>query len=176
MDIQFDKEKLEKAVVEHAANEILSEHEIYEGVQRRVRELVDARVAKELDATVQKAMDEAMRSALEETITPVNTWGEKVGEPTTLKAAIHDRAVKFWQEKVDKEGKRTDSYSGRPRHEFMMQQMMAAEFSSAIKQDIVNVCAALKDAVRDDYHKIINENLNQLFKVKSLGDQGKSKS
>ena len=135
-------------------------------INERIERLVGNTLAKKVDETLTAEVEKLLRTE----VVPVDIWGDKTGEPTTIKAALHKRAAEFWSEKVDGDGKPSTYYSGKPRHEWLFSKIAAEEFSKAIKQDFVNIIGALKDSLRADYAKRADEYLNELIKVKSLGD------
>jgi len=54
-----------------------------------------------------------------------------------------------------------------------MTQACAEDFSVAMKQHVTNVTGALKDGLRNEIAKQMDGMLSELFRVKSLQDQGK---
>ena len=176
MDMKIDQARIEQAIIDRAVDEILGgdgqlDSSIYREVQKRVNEAL----SKTLNAKVERALDTAMTAALDDEVKPVNIWGESVGTPTTLRAALHERAKNFWNEKVDKEGKQTSSYGGKPRWEHIISIMTVKEFENAIKQDIVNIAAAIKDSMRSSFYAEVDAKLNEFFKVRSAEDQKRKK-
>jgi tetrahydromethanopterin S-methyltransferase subunit B len=173
MQVNFDQEKLERAVINAAVDELLG-NDIGPRVSQEVENQVSAAVQKalsiRLDSTIEKTINDIMERALDEEIHPVNTWGEREGKPTTIRGALHDRAKAFWAEKVDKEGKKS-AYGGQPRYEHVIGIIAAKEFESAVKAEIVNIAGAVKDSVRKGMREKVDEHLDALFKVKSIGDQ-----
>lgn len=177
MELKFDQEEIREAVINKCVDEILgyNEDSVSQMVTEELRHRVNGKVSKTLDEKIEALLQDAMTQCLNEEITPVNTWGEKVGEPTTLKAAIHERARDFWTEKVNGEGKSTN-YGGKPRWEHLMGTELREAFSKAISQNITNIAGALKDAVRKDFYGEIDKGLNDLFKVNSKVDQERKKN
>lgn len=55
-----------------------------------------------------------------------------------------------------------------------MTQICAKDFSDEMKGHAVNITGALKDGLRTQLAKHMDEMLNDLFRVKSLQDQGKA--
>jgi hypothetical protein len=170
MKVEFDQAKVEQAIVDQAVSELLNsniEDSIHDEIKRQVTEALN----KNLNSRIEKTLNEIMKQARDTEMCPVNVWGEREGKPTTLRVALHDRAQAFWQEKVNSEGKR-ESYGGKPRYEHALSVITAKEFDSAIKQNIVNIAGAIKDAVRADFYKVVDTQLNDFFKIKSIGDKG----
>ena len=172
MKIDLNKEDLEKAVVERAVDELLADEEtLRERIRIKVEKLVTERVSAALDKTVESALSDALKSALSSEISPVNAWGEPTGESKTLREVLYLRSVDFWNEKVGADGKKSSAYGAKPRHEHMLQEVMAKEFSKAIKQNMVDIAGALKDSIRESFYKKIDIELDGLFKVRSKVEQ-----
>lgn len=54
-----------------------------------------------------------------------------------------------------------------------MTQICAEDFSKQMKDSAVNITGHLKDGLRNQMGKVMDDILSELFKVKSLQDQGK---
>ena len=175
MKVELNQERLEQAIIDQTVNEILGdEQDIYDRIRGEIDRQVTAALAKNLNSGIEKMLNEIMEKALDTEAQPVNIWGEREGKPTTIRAALHDRAQAFWQEIVDSKGEKA-SYGGRPRYEHVLSIITAREFDTAVKQNIINVAGAIKDAVRADFYKAVDTQLNAFFKVTTLDDK-RSKS
>ena len=168
MKVELNVEEIRAAVIEKCVSEIMDGHDgsIASIVREKIRERIDDRVASCMNDKIDALLNDAMRETLNESIIPVNMWGEKVGEPTTIKAAIHERARSFWESKVNSKGVET-IYGGKPRWEHLLGEELRGAFADAIKQDMVNIAGALKDAVRKDFYGAVDKGLNDIFKIKS---------
>jgi hypothetical protein len=174
MDLKIDPEEIRQAVIAKCVDEVMENWDgsIRSMVTESLRSRIDDKVTHQMNTKIDDMLGDAMQQTLEESITPVNTWGEKVGEPTTLKAVIHERARDFWNTKVNKEGS-PSNYGGKPRWEHLLGEELRGAFGDAIKQDMVNIAGALKDAVRKDFYGAVDKGLNDIFKVKSRAEQAK---
>lgn len=175
MDLKIDQERIEQAIIVRAVYEILGGDEqidsrVYSEVERQVKTALE----KTLNAKVDQALNDALHTALEAEIQPVNIFGEREGKPTTIRATLHERAKNFWNETVNSKGEKATS-SDKPRWEYVLSIITAKEFESAIKQDVINVAAAIKDSVRKTFYAEVDAKLNDYFKVKSLEDQTRGK-
>ena len=143
-------------------------------IDARFTEMISARVDAATAGKMDKAVDSALNAEMERLLcheyTPVDLWGEATGEPTTLRTTLHDRAKNFWNTKVDAKGERS-SYGGKPRYEWLFQNTVAAEFRQAFEQNVTNIIGGLKDALKDNAHKQIDEHVNQLIKVATASDK-----
>jgi hypothetical protein len=175
VDLKLDQERLEQAIVDRAVDELLGgEGRIDVRIGDEIKRQVSEVLAKTLHTRIEAALNEVMSRALDTEMQPVSVWGEREGNPTTIRAALHERARNFWNEKVDSKGEKS-TYGGRPRWEHVLSIMATKEFESAIKQDIVNVAAAIKDSVRETFYAEVDAKLNEYFKVKSAEDQKRKK-
>lgn len=177
MDLKIDADEIRTAVIARCVDEIMGnwDESITSMVSKSLREKIDSKVTNLMNDKIDTMLTDAVKSTLDESITPVNTWGEKVGETTTLKAVIHERARDFWNTKVNKDGAPSQYSSSKPRWEHLLGEELRGAFSDAIKKDMVNIAGSLKDAVRSDFYGAIDKGLNDIFKIKSIGDQSQKK-
>lgn len=133
-------------------------------VDRLIRDKVSSLFA---DAKITQRIDEALSSEIErllgEEVHPVDIWGEKTGQPTTIRAAIAERARIFWEVKVDSEGRET-TYVGLKRSEVLMKSLLKAEFEKAVKTNAEVIVAEFKKAILADATKLVTDNINRLIK------------
>jgi len=181
MDLNIDHSKLEEAIVAQAVDQILGkdEGEQFTRYLRDIRTGVEARIDKlfadRADAMIQDALDSAIKDGFEREYQRVNQWGKREDAGTTSISKELERLVtSYWGERVDRNGKPTDStYNALTRAEYLMTQICAEDFSKAMKESAVQVTGALKDGMRNQLATHTDQLLNDLFKVKSLQDQGK---
>lgn len=169
MKVELNEVEVRQAIIEQAVDQILGNN-IYEQIEREASKRINEAIAKRLDGIIEDTLNTITREALDTEIHPINIWGEREGNPTTVRAALHNRAKSFWQEKVNKNGEKT-SYGGVPRYEHVLGIITAKEFESVIKQNITDIAGAVKDAIRSDFYSGVDNQLNKLFKVKSAGDK-----
>lgn len=130
-----------------------------------VEEHIKKTVQRQVHEAVSKALDAELQRILEAKITPVDMWGEPTGEATTIRDQLHKRAVNFFSEKVDSEGKPT-SYGGAPRYQRIYSELACAAFSKAVKDNIETIAAAVKTSMRNTIWRDLDDALNNTFKVK----------
>jgi len=171
MKIEMNQSELESAIVNKAVDEILGGcDDIHALITNVTKSRIDAAIGKRLNTAIEETLNAIIERSLDSEINPINTWGEREGKPTTVRAALHERAEFFWSENVDSNGKKA-SYGGSPRYQHVLSIITAAEFDSAVKQNIVNIAGAVKDAVRKDFYSAVDSNLNKFFKINSASDQ-----
>jgi hypothetical protein len=175
MDFEITKEELlEIAAKKLIENLSLDESDLVEYARGQVLETIKTSLAQKVVSEVDSVLKKHMDALLENEIIPVTIWGEKCGNPTTIKAALHERTRDYWNTKVDKNSGNpaSDSYYNTiTRAEWLASKVAAAEFDGVIKQNLVNIVAAFKDALREDAAKKIDSMLNELLRVKSLKDK-----
>lgn len=174
--LNINEEDLKNAIVEKAADELLKHNDdlsamVNKEVQRRIEKIfvdrAEAQISAAVDAAVQKGFDVEYQR--------INNWGQPEGEKTTIRAQLDKLIGGYWTTKVDaRNGKpTTDSYQSTTRAEYLMTQICAENFSDEMKKNALNVAGHLKDGLRGQMAVVMDNILNDLFKVKSLQDQGK---
>lgn len=180
MDLNLDAKKLEAAIISEAANQILDAEggaaftRLLDGVRKSVEARIDKIFAETADAAIQNAVAKAIQDGFEKEYCRVNQWGKPEGKPTTIAKELSRVVSGYWNEKVDSNGKPTDSsYSSMTRAEFVMLKVCGDDFSARMKDAALNVTGALKDGLRNQMAQQMDRMLDGLFHVKSLQDQGK---
>lgn len=173
--LNINEEDLKAAIVQKAADEILNLDTDLSGlIAEEVKKRLDQIFTDRAEAQIQQEIDAAIRLGFEREYQRVDTWGTPIGEKTSVKRELERIVSGYWNTKVDKSGKPSSSdYNTITRAEFVMTQICAEDFSATMKQHALNVTGALKDGLRNQVAKLMDEMLNGLFHVKSLQDQGK---
>lgn len=177
IDLQIDT----KAVMELAANKVadsvLDDDETLNGLCRKeIERRIDKLFKERAEAQISAAIDAAISGALDREYFRVDTWGQKQGKGTTIRSELGKLVDTYWTTNVDpRTGKPTDNtYSAVTRAQFVMTQVCAEDFTDKMKQSAVSVTAALKDGFRKQLGAHVDSLLDELFRVKSLADQGKA--
>ena len=166
---------IKAAIVQRASDEILNDIDLSEmirkDVQRRIDNIFHATAEKQIEAMVADAINAGLNREYQR----VNQWGEPVGEVTTIKQSL-DRIVNgYWSEKVEpKTGKRASSdYNAVTRAEYIMTTVCAESFTDQMKSMTLSIAGHMKDGLRSEIARTVDGMLGELFRVKSLQDQGK---
>lgn len=173
--LNISEDDLKKAIVEKAANDLLNHDDdlssmVSKEVSRRIQKIFVERV----DAQIAAAVDEAVQNGFDTEYQRVNNWGQPEGEKTTIRAQLDKMIGGYWTTKVDmKSGKPSDGYSTTTRAEYLMTKICAENFSEEMKKHATNIAGHLKDGLRSQMAGVMDGILDQLFRVKSLQDQGK---
>lgn len=173
--LNINEEDLKAAIVQKAAEEILSQYDLSEMIRKEVKSRLDKIFVDRAEAQIQAAIDTAVNGAFEREYQRVTSWGEQEGPKTSIRKELEKTVEGYWSAKVDtRSGKPTDSsYNSVTRAEYLMTQICAEDFSKEMRQNLQNVTGALKDGLRNQLAKQMDTMLDGLFHIKSLQDQGK---
>lgn len=173
--MQFDEAEMKELVATKAAEKFMHDDDIWNMVKRNLDSRVSKLFAERAEKAISEAVDAAIKDGFERTYQPVNQFGQKDGEATTIGKELNRLIGDYWSMRVDRHGKPSDSsYSTTSRAEWLMAQIAAEDFSKQMKQAAVSVTAALKDGFRAQMAAHVDGLLDELFRVKSLQDQGKA--
>ena len=171
--MELDKERIENAIIAEVASDFVNEENLSSKIHAEVNKRIDALFKGRADAQISAAIDDAIRNGFEREYCRISSWGERQGEPTTIRKELEKLISGYWNEKVDRDGK-PRSYPGSndiTRAEWLMMQLVANDFKDAMKQHVINITGGLKDGLRQELHKTVNQLLTGTFHVKSLDDQ-----
>jgi len=171
--MELDKKRIEDAIIAEVADKIIGEDELYSRVKTAVEQRIDRLFKDKADAQIAAAIDDAIRNGFDREYCRISSWGERQGEPTTIRKELERLISGYWNEKVDRQGNPSTYSSSHDvtRAEWLMMQFVADDFKGNMKQHVVNVTAHLKDGLRKELHKTVNQLLSGTFHVKSLDDQ-----
>jgi hypothetical protein len=173
--MNFDADEMKALIVDKVAQKYTDDEELWGMVKKRLDAKVDALFSARADELINAAVNSAIQSGFDRTYHRVDQFGSKVGEPTTIRAELDKLIGKYWADKVDANGKPAEGYSAKmTRAEYLMTQICAKDFSDQMRQAAVSVTAALKDGFRAQMASQVDKLLDELFRVKSLQDQGKA--
>jgi len=173
--LNINESDIKDAIVQKAADDILANLDL----DQMIRKDVTARIDKIFTATAEKQIEamvnEAITDGLNREYQRVNSWGEPVGEATTIKQSLERIVSGYWTEKVDpKTGKRSNSdYNAVTRAEYIMTTVCADSFSDQMKAMTLSIAGHMKDGLRSQLAQQVDSMLGELFRVQSLQDQGK---
>lgn len=170
MDINIDKKELLELAAAKLAQMHYEEEQDYNWIKQRV----DAEIHDVIKTRVDKAIDDALNNLLpkilNDKITPVNIWGEKSGEPTTIKEILHQKALSFWSTKVDSKGNPCNYHGSKTRAQMLVQQEAQQAFQDAMNIEMKNnfegIVKQLKNSLRDNAIKDVDSMLQKLIKVR----------
>lgn len=170
--MELNTERIEAAIVAEVSAKIMEDDDIY----RRAKDAIDARINTlwkgEVESRLKAEVDGLVMRGLDHSYRRVDAFGQPAGESTTVRAELEKLIGGYWNARVDRAGKPSDSsYGTTSRAEWQMTQLVAANFSDEMKQHIVNIGGALKDGLRTELHSTVNKLMSEVFHVNSRDDQ-----
>lgn len=174
--LNINEESLKTAIVAQVADQLLSEDaDLSSLVDKEIKKRIDKIFDERVTAQIQKAIDETINGSFEREYRRVNQWGDQEGPSTTLRKELEKTVTAYWNGKVNPgDGKpATSDYNSVTRAQWLMTKICAEDFSKEMQQHVTNVTGSLKDGLRKQMANQMDALLNDLFKVRSLQDQGK---
>lgn len=174
--LNINEESLKTAIVAQVADQLLSEDaDLSSLVDKEIKKRIDKIFDERVTAQIQKAIDETINGSFEREYRRVNQWGDQEGPSTTLRKELEKAVTAYWNGKVNPgDGKpATSDYNSVTRAQWLMTKICAEDFSKEMQQHVTNVTGSLKDGLRKQMANQMDALLNDLFKVRSLQDQGK---
>ena len=171
--MELNQARIEDAIVREVADKIIDEEELYSRVKNTVDARIDRLFKTSADAQIATAIEAAIARGFEHEYLRVNAFGQQEGEPTTIRRELEKMIAGYWNAIVDRQGKASSNSYGTntTRAEWMMTQLVAADFKGEMQQHIVNLGGALKDKLRASLHETVNRLLSETFHVNSAEDQ-----
>lgn len=158
-------------ILDLAAQKLANEFADQESLENRISKLINQKVEEASKSRIIPAVDAALKAEMDtllnKEIVPIDIWGQKAGEPTTVRAAFIEHARNYWDAKVDNEGKPSTYYQAKPRHQYFFEKIAGEQFSKAVEQNIVNLVGAFKDSLKADVAAQMSNHIDTLIKVKT---------
>lgn len=174
--LNINEDEIKAAIIERAADEFLkNDHDLSGLIAKEVKARIDNIFVDRANAQIQAALDEAIKDGFGREYQRIDQWGQAQGKKTSIKAELEKLVSVYWSENVDaRTGKPSDSsYSAVTRANYLMTQICAQDFTEGMKAHAQNVSGALKDGLRNRLAASMDGMLDDLFRIKSLQDQGK---
>ena len=154
------------------SDKLVGEEDLYSRVKHAVDERIDRLFKATVDAQITAAIEAAITQGFEREYCRVDPFGQREGKPTTIRRELERMIGGYWNESVDNQGKPASGYGAKMnRAEWMMTQLVAADFKGEMQQHVVNIGGALKDKLRASLHETVNRLLSETFHVNSAEDQ-----
>lgn len=169
--MQLDQARIEAAIVSEAVSKFINDDDVYERVKKGIDARIDGLFETRVSELIKSTVEAIAKDGFEREYTKRDGFGRPVGQPTSISKELENLVSGYWQTRVGRDGKPTDSsYSSMSRAEWMMVQICADDFSKEMKQHVVNVGGALKDHFREVLNQHVAGMLSDVFHVKSAGD------
>jgi hypothetical protein len=170
--MEIDKKAIEAAIVDRVANDIIGDEYLWARVKTTIDKRIEALWTETVEGKIAEEVNRCVNEGFEREYQKIDSFGGPIGEKTTIRKELERLISEYWVQRVDRKGKPTkDSYNATTRAEWMMTMLVADDFSSGMKQHIVNVGGALKDGLRAELHSTVNKLMSDVFNVNSQGDR-----
>lgn len=171
MNIELNQESIEDRIVE----DYVSRLDLDDIIKREVTFGIELKISEKFDEILTAKIDQLATDCLNMEYQQIDNFGRPAGEKTTIAKKLTEMMNNFWQQKVDRNGKPVENnyHVFGTRAEYLLTTAMRDDVEKTYKQNLVNVAAFAKDALRDQMRGSIDSVLNELFKVNSQGDMDK---
>jgi len=174
--MEIDKQRIEDAIIKQVATDMIGDDDIWNRAKNALDERFDKVWRETAEARIRSEVELAISEGFEREYTKADSFGRQQGEKTTIRAELERLIGGYWKARVGSDGKPKESgYNTTTRAEWMMTQLVADDFTGAMKQHVIDIGGSLKDALRAELHATVNRLLSETFKVRSLDDQGKNR-
>ncbi len=173
MGLELDMKAVERGVIEDIADRLMNEDRLSEIVRKDIDSRISALFAERVEVQIVAAIDSAVNEGFDREYQAVDSFGSQVGDKTTIRKRLSKLTKEYWSARVDAHGKaKKDSYgTSMTRAEYTMVKACGEDFNKQLRQEAVNVTAALKDGLRKEFRQWIDTALGDLFKVRSTMDK-----
>lgn len=146
-------------ILERITDRILSDGMGEEGFEHAKREIV-----KGYKEGIEKAINHVISKECAEALTmefqPVNMWGEKTGQPTTVRDLFVKKCQDWWTQKVDGAGNpTTDSYGRKTMVQFQVEKAVAEIANNEMKAAMQSVVADAKAALANSIGNYVRDHV-----------------
>ncbi len=173
MGLELDMKAVERGVIEEIADRLMDEDQLSEAVRKDIDSRISVLFAERVEIQIVAAIDHAVNEGFDREYQAVDNFGSQVGDKTTIRKRLAKLTKEYWSARVDAHGKaEKDSYgTSMTRAEYTMMKACGEDFNKQLRQEAVNVTAALKDGLRNEFRQWIDSALGDLFKVQSQMDK-----
>lgn len=167
MEIPFGitREEILNLAAQKLVDAYCGEPDLEDIATRMIRENVTNLVATKLTKRIDDFLVDEMKKLLDQEIVPVDIWGEREGNPTTIRAQLAKRARDFWDVRVNSDG-REEHYGGQPRSKVLLAECLKEEFTKAIKANVDIIVTELNNSLKADATKLITEHIDKLITLR----------
>lgn len=127
-DIGITKEELLEKVAENLVEDL------HDGAKRQIEQFIHEEIKGQIRSQVSAIIMDTARKTFDGTFQPVNCFGEREGEPTTIREMFVQRAKEWWLQKVNSNGEPSTSYGSNK----TMAQYHADKAMSEVTKEIMN--------------------------------------
>ena len=167
MEIPFNitREEVLELSAQKLADAYGDDSDISSNANKKIEDRIHKLFENGLKTKCDNFLTEEMTRIMGTEVCPVNIWGDREGQPTTIKGVLAARAKTFWTEKVDDNGKPTGSdWSGKPRYEHLFQKLVMDELRKAVAENADVIVSQFKETIRTDLWQSLNKKLDETIK------------
>lgn len=170
--MEIDKKRIEDAIIQQVASDLMSEETLWDRAKRAFDARFEKLWSEVAETRLRSEIELAITNGLEREYIKLDSFGQQKGEKTSIRTELEKQIGGYWNTKVDRQGKPSTGYGAdMTRAEWMMTQLVAADFQGEMKQHVINLGGSLKDHLRKQLHETVNGLLSEVFHVRSQGDQ-----
>ena len=165
VEVDIDWIDEESNIDETVSKEIIGKlvNKIHEQVKKDIDRSVPDKMNKKLDQLIMKTYEELLIKE----ITPRDSYGDAIGEDTTVINMLKDKLNKFMTEKVDSDGKPTN-YNGELRYKQILNKEAQKQINSFINDVSTKVINGIKDDINAEAQERIARNILSDYDLKKL--------
>ena len=149
----IDKALVQEQVVSNITNQMMP----------NIRHEIKMTVLANLDKAVDNMIAEIVEEVTSDVFQPTTSWGEPNGEPTTIKDMIAEKTLKWWEDKVDRQGKPTRYTGAITRAEYFAEKTVGEYVRRQLDNDIKDLTARAKETINDAMAEAIKKNLKRMW-------------
>ncbi|PQA72184.1 hypothetical protein [Brucella oryzae] len=170
--MEIDKKRIEDAIIQQVASDLISDESLWDRAKRAFDVSIEKLWTEVAETRLRSEIELAIANGFEREYIKLDSFGQQNGEKTSIRAELEKQINGYWNTRVDRQGKPSNAYgSDMTRAEWMMTQLVAADFKGEMKQHVVNLGGSLKDHLRKQLHETVNGLLSEVFYVRSQGDE-----
>jgi len=145
------------------------EDTIIDRAARRIADNIGKDISDKLEARaeiiVNDKVNEVIEQVLTQTFQPVTTWGEAKGEPTTIRDMFEKEITKWWDTKVDGNGKITTSYGTKQsRASYFANEVIKNVVDAELRGELNKFVAQGKAKVKDAMASAVAQQIERYWK------------
>lgn len=108
MNFEIDLKKIEAAATREIVDAVCDSVDWNEVLTETINSRINKLFSEGADLAVSEAINRVMADGLASAYQPVNQFGEKTGDPTTIRERLAKTSTQYWNRKVDRKGRETE--------------------------------------------------------------------
>lgn len=159
-DIGITKDELLEKVAENIVSDL------HDDAVRKIEQFIHEEIKTQIRSQVSAIIMDTARKTFDGAFQPVNCFGEKDGEPTTIREMFVQRAKEWWMQKVNSNGDPSTSYgSNKTMAQYhadkamseVTKEIMKSEFEPLILDARKKLAVAFTESVQELVTKILGK-------------------